>query len=85
MKVQISMADELMERIDAYADKSYMSRSGLISLACTQYLAQHEAIAAVKDIAFSIRKISDTGKIDPETEKKLKEFELFTKILTGQE
>ena len=36
MKVNISLDDELMKRLDDYADRNYMSRSGLISLACTQ-------------------------------------------------
>lgn len=84
MKLQISMNDDLMERIDKFADKNYMTRSGLISLACTQYLTQNEALSAVKDIGLAIRKIADNGKIDEESEVKLKEFEIFVKMLTGQ-
>ena len=38
MKVQISLNDKLMERADKYADLNYLSRSGLISLALTNYL-----------------------------------------------
>ena len=33
MKVQISIDDELVKRVDNYADKNYLTRSGLISLA----------------------------------------------------
>lgn len=84
MKVQITMDDELMKRVDDYAAKNYMSRSGLIAQACLSYLTQNEALSAVKDISLSIRKIADTGSIDEDTEKKLKDFELFIKMLTGK-
>lgn len=84
MKVQISIDNELAVRIDNYAEKNYLSRSGFISLACTQYLAQNEAMQAVKEIALAIRKIADTGSIDSETEEKLKDFERFIKMITGQ-
>ena len=83
MKVQISIDDELAVRIDNYAEKNYLSRSGFISLACTQYLAQNEAMQAVK-VALAIRKIADTGSIDSETEEQLKDFERFIKMITGQ-
>jgi len=33
MKVTISLDDDLMHRVDSYADENYMSLSGLISLA----------------------------------------------------
>jgi metal-responsive CopG/Arc/MetJ family transcriptional regulator len=84
MKVQISIDDELVKRVDNYADKNYLTRSGLISLACSQYLTQNEALMAVKDISLAIRKIADSGKIDEETENKLKEFEIFVNMLTGK-
>lgn len=38
MKVQISLNDKLLERADKYANLNYLSRSGLISLALTNYL-----------------------------------------------
>jgi hypothetical protein len=37
MKVTITLDDDLMQRVDAYSDENYMSRSGLISFACTQF------------------------------------------------
>lgn len=84
MKLQISLDDELAKRVDSYAEKNYLSRSGFIALACTDFLAQKEAIQAVKDISFSMRKIAETGTIDAEAEQQLKEFEMFVKMITGQ-
>lgn len=84
MKVNVSLDDELMVRIDNYADNNYMSRSGFISLACTQYLNSMEVMSLIKEMAFNIRKIADTQKIDDETKKQLESFELMAKMLVGQ-
>jgi metal-responsive CopG/Arc/MetJ family transcriptional regulator len=84
MKVGIALDDELMKRIDAYADENYMSRSGLISLACTQFLNAADVTKAIKDMALAMRKIADTGNIDNETMKQLEDFERLSKILVGK-
>lgn len=85
MKVTITMDDKLMARVDSYADENYMSRSGLISFATTQFLNSADVTRAVKDMAFSMRKIADSGKVDAETLKSLKEFETLAKMLTEPE
>ena len=84
MKINISINDELAKRIDNYADDNYMTRSGLIAQACNNYLIQNEALKAVKDLSLSIRRIAETGTIDKDTENKIKEFELFTKMIVGK-
>lgn len=83
MKVNVTLDDELLSRIDSYADKNYMSRSGLISLACTQFLVQAEAQLAIKEMAVAMRKIADTGKIDDVARSQLEDFERIAKMLTG--
>lgn len=85
MKVTITMDDKLMARVDSYADENYMSRSGLISFATTQFLNSADVTRAVKDMAFSMRKIADSGNVDAETLKSLKEFETLAKMLTEPE
>jgi metal-responsive CopG/Arc/MetJ family transcriptional regulator len=82
MKVNITLDDDLMKRIDDYADRNYMSRSGLMSLAATQYLNTNEMTLAIKDMAVSMRKIADTGKIDHETMEQLEDFERLAQMLT---
>ena len=83
MKLQISMDDKLVERIDRYADENYMTRSGLISLAASQYLNSNDVILLVKDISLAIRKIADNGDVDVETFEKLEDFERLCKLLTS--
>lgn len=80
-KVQISVDDELLERVDRIADANYMSRSGLISLACTQYINSQDIIIAVRDMSLAMRKIADTGSVDEETMSQLEDFERLSKML----
>lgn len=82
MKVQVSIDDELLSRIDNYAEKTYLSRSGLVSLACTQFLIQSEVSLAIKDMALTMRKIADTGVLDKDTISKLEDFERFSKMFS---
>lgn len=81
MKVQITLDDALMERVDAYADENYMSRSGLLSLAVTQYLNAAEGVKAIKEMAVCMRKIADNGTVDHETMEQLEDFERLSKML----
>jgi metal-responsive CopG/Arc/MetJ family transcriptional regulator len=82
MKVGITLDDELLKRIDNYADANYMSRSGLLSLAATQYLNAADVQTAIKDISLAMRKIADSGKIDHDTMEQLEDFERLAKFLT---
>ena len=84
MKVNITLDDELMARVDRYADENYMSRSGLISLATTQFLNQFDIVSAWKEVAIAMRKIADTGKVDHETMEQLEDFERLAKLFVGK-
>lgn len=75
MKVQITLDDELMKRVDSYADENYMSRSGLISLAVTQYLNTKEMMSAITRMSIVMEKIADKGEIDKQTQHELEDFQ----------
>ena len=81
LKVQITLDDALIERLDSYADENYLSRSGCVSLAVTQFLNAADVTKAIKDMAFCMRKIADTGTLDAETQKQLEDFERLSKML----
>lgn len=82
-KINISLDDNLLERMDRYAEDNYMSRSGLVSISVAQYLNANEVITLVKDMSLAMRKIADSGTIDSETEQKLEDFERISKMLVG--
>lgn len=81
-KVQITLDDKLLERVDTYADENYMSRSGLLSLAVTQFLNVADVSRAVKDLSLAMRKIADTGTVDHDTMEQLEDFERIAQYLT---
>lgn len=83
MKLGITLDDNLVSRLDAYSEENYLSRSGCISLALTQYLNAAEVTKAITDLAISMRKIADTGKISAEQREQLEDFERLAKMLAG--
>lgn len=80
-KVQISIDNDLLARIDKYADSNYMSRSGFISLATSQYLQSADTVKAIKELTACMRRIADNGNIDAQSKKELEEFETFARLL----
>lgn len=82
MKVNITFNDELMKRVDEYAEQNYMTRSGLISFATTQFLNSVQLMSAVQEMSVCMRKIADTGEMDEETLEKLEDLERFIKVVT---
>lgn len=71
MRVQISIDDNLLEKIDEYAKKNYLSRSGFISMASVQYLNQLEVADAMHQLNFLLEKLVLEGKADDETKKQM--------------
>lgn len=77
MKVGITLDDELLKRIDTYADSMYMSRSGFLSVAATQYLNTLELQDALKSLSKAMNRIADSGKFDHESLEQLEEVKRF--------
>lgn len=83
MKVQISLNDDLLARIDKAAKDNYLNRSAFISIASTQYLNSAEMVSALRELSVCMKKIADTGAVDEETNAKLAELERFVALVSG--
>lgn len=83
VKINITLDEELMRRVDDYAEENYLNRSSLISLATTQFLNSAEVAKAIRDLALAIRKIADTGSLDDDTRNQLEDFERLARLLSG--
>lgn len=84
MKMQVSLNDSLANRIDKFAKQNYLTRSGLITQACSTYLNQNEMAIVVKDLSIAMNKIADKGEIDPETKEQLDDFMRLVNFITKQ-
>lgn len=84
MKINITLDDKLLNRLDVYADENYMSRSGLISLACTQFLNSAEVVGVVKEMGAAINKIADMGGVDDDTQKQIEDLGRTMRFLIQQ-
>lgn len=81
MKVNISIDDELLTKMDEAADEMYTTRSGFITMAVSQVLASREAINAVKTMAIAVKKIADTGEIDDATRHQIEDFQRIATMI----
>ena len=84
-KVQISIDDELLERIDEYADKHYMSRSGFFTLVSTQQLAQEDVLKAMNKLTLAIERISITNKLEEKDMLELKAYQQVLDTMIGKQ
>lgn len=82
-KIQISINDDLLRRVDEYADHTYNTRSGTITLALSQLLVSDEVVRAISSMAVSMQKIADTGSVDDATRKELEDFERLSKMFVN--
>lgn len=82
VKINVTFDEELMHRIDDYAEENYMNRSSLLSLAVTQFLNAADVTKAVQNMAFAMRKIADSGEISDEDRRQLEDFERLCRMLS---
>ena len=80
-KINITVNDELLSKIDNFADENYMSRSGVFAQGAQMYLAQMGTYAAIKQIAFDIHKIADMGTVDDETRRDLDDMQRLVQMM----
>ncbi len=84
MKVTISLKDELLSRIDCFADDMNMRRSGVISLACTQFLNANEGIRVIREMSDVLQKIADKGELDEESKRQIEDFGRVARLMSGK-
>ena len=84
-KVTISLDPALIERIDAFADDNGMTRSGMISMACKQYLHAAEVMPSMSHIIGKFAEVIDNklGLSAEEQAKQLDELEQAQQKILG--
>jgi metal-responsive CopG/Arc/MetJ family transcriptional regulator len=77
MKVNITLDDNLMQKIDAFADENHMSRSGFVSHVCTDYIKQAELLSTIKSLGLAMNRIAENGLIDDDAKRQLQDFQVI--------
>lgn len=58
-KLNVTIREDLLDRMDNYADDNGMTRSGLIAIAVTQYLNAAEAMPSVNKLLGAMAAVSE--------------------------
>lgn len=82
-KVQITLDDELLKKVDDFANENFMTRSGLVSVAVNDYINAKEVGNLIKNMSIAVKKIAETGNIDDETMSQIEDFEKLTRLIYG--
>lgn len=81
MKMSISMPDELLKKLDDYADENYMTRSGAISMMVNNYLDSREITKNLQAMTDILRNISSGTGTTADEEKALEVMEYLAKFM----
>lgn len=81
MKINISVPDELSARVDKYCEENCLKRSVVYQIAVSQLINQKMAVSAMQDIAWTLKKIAQEGKIDDDAREALADFERVCRII----
>ena len=81
MKVNITVNDDLMKRIDKYVKENYTNRSSFFSFSALQVLNSQDVVTFIRELTLAVKKVADSGVIDDETVQKLEDFERLAKML----
>lgn len=83
MKVNISVNDDLMKRVDEYAERNFTNRSAVFSQSANQFLLAQSIPQALGELTVAFKRIADNNEIDDESKKTLNEFMYLAKLLGG--
>lgn len=82
MRVNMTLNDELLDRIDNYAKSNYMSRSSVVSFACNQFLVANELRSLLVDMKRALQTIANNESITDEQLKELEKFDNLCELMT---
>lgn len=90
IKVHFTINEQLLERIDSFAEKHYMTRSAVITYACTQIINAEEIKDIFKEMNVTLQALFKAVEANPdyvmseEDAKKLDEMQLALNMLSGE-
>lgn len=84
VKVNVTIDEGLLERIDEYAEDNFISRSVLVQLATSQFLTANEATKALVEISLALKKIAQSGSFSEADLRQLQGLEQLAIMLSAK-
>ena len=85
MKFSISMPDELVEKLDILAKENFCSRSGLITIAAREYVANQEAKKVLPALTDAIRSAAAGRALSEDEQRMIDAFSLLSQGMGNAE
>ena len=73
-KVQISIDDDLLVKVDDYCKKNCITRSGFISMMCSQWLQKEELTKTLNILQGAMLKVTEGKDLPPEQQQELDDY-----------
>lgn len=81
-KINISIDDNLLQRMDEYCARTYQSRSGLIAQSLSQVLLTDDLRRSIIEMSQAMKLIAKNGEISEQDKKTLEDFEKISQLFT---
>lgn len=82
-KVNISIDEDLLKRLDDYCDANFTTRSGAISQGVNAILLQDEVRRSISRMAVAFECIAKTGTLSDEDKLALEQFQTLARVLSS--
>lgn len=81
-KVQISIDEGLLARLDEFADRNFCTRSGAVSMAVSQLVLQDELQRSLRSMALAMQRIAENGELDEQSKNDMKQIQALVQIMS---
>ena len=81
-KVQISIDETLLQKLDDFADRNFCTRSGAVSMAVSQLVLQDELQRSMRSMAMAMQKIAENGHLDEQSVKDMKQMQQLIQLIS---
>lgn len=90
LRINFTVNEQLLEKIDSFAEKHYMTRSAVISYACSQIIAAEEMKEILKSMNVTLQTMFKAFEANPdyklseEEEKQLNDMQIVLDMVSGE-
>ena len=81
-KVQISIDETLLKKLDDFADRSFCTRSGAIAMAVSQLVMQDELQRSIRTMAMAMQRIAENNEIDEQSKQELAQLQAVAAMIS---